>query len=24
VEMVGVVEVMCDRWEGRGGGWGVL
>jgi hypothetical protein len=24
VEMVGVVEVMCDRWEGRSGDWGVL
>jgi hypothetical protein len=24
VEMVGVVEVMCDRWEGRGGDWGVV
>lgn len=24
VEMVGVVEVVSDRWEGRVGGWGVL
>jgi hypothetical protein len=24
VEMVGVVEVMSDRWEGRVGGWGLL
>jgi hypothetical protein len=24
VEMVGVVEVLWDRWEGRGGEWGVL
>jgi hypothetical protein len=24
VEMVGVVEVMSDRWGGRGGGWGTF
>jgi hypothetical protein len=24
VEMVGVVEVMSDRWEGRSGDWGML
>lgn len=24
VEMVSVVEVVSDRWEGRGGGWGTL
>jgi hypothetical protein len=24
VEMVGVVEVMWDRWEERGGDWAVL
>ncbi|KAF2029346.1 hypothetical protein EK21DRAFT_113075 [Setomelanomma holmii] len=24
VEMCGVMEVLWDRWEGRGGGWGVL
>lgn len=24
VEMVGVLEVVSDRWEGKVGGWGVL
>jgi hypothetical protein len=24
VEMVGVVEVLWDRWEGRNGDWRVL
>lgn len=24
VEMVSVVEVVSDRWEGRVGGWGML